>query len=460
MIPSQLIETAPAASPPAQMLRGQVRGAAVPAPDLVFGAVFDLLLPEEQESAVISPGTALPFDAESVVSDLPGDADAQVFPVDLAQTDDAERPARLDEASHARSPGDVGAVVPLSQSATVAFAEPELRISPRPEGQNTKGKVQASLAQTIVQGHFPKVTSVTTEQQNSVAAPLDERVALLGDQVLRDLPLSGRRSTGMQESEQAAAHKSSRGAPPPLIAATNPTTIRQAGEQVEVATDPAKRTWHTLDVQDNVVPSSDRPALSDRAPVQIASQAKEPLAAASQLIGAEKAEKAPALAEAMPDVGAAFGSAERAIAGAQNQSAITGPSTAGPETARHVANQIGMVVSGQPGGTTEIALNPEELGRVRLSMTAVDQTITLNLQAERPETADLLRRHIDTLAQEFRALGYDNIAFSFGGDERPTQDETSAQSQFDGDSMVPDTSESEAATMQQSGQQTLLDLRM
>ncbi len=84
------------------------------------------------------------------------------------------------------------------------------------------------------------------------------------------------------------------------------------------------------------------------------------------------------------------------------------------ETARHVATQIAVAITNNPGKSTEIALNPEELGRVRLSLSANDGAITLNVVAERPETQDLLRRHMDLLAQEFRQLGYTSISFSFG----------------------------------------------
>ncbi|MCK0095790.1 flagellar hook-length control protein FliK [Yoonia sp. F2084L] len=98
------------------------------------------------------------------------------------------------------------------------------------------------------------------------------------------------------------------------------------------------------------------------------------------------------------------------------------PSTA-PEMARHAANQIAVVINNSSGKATEIALNPEELGRVRLSMTAVDGAITLHMSTERPETQDLLRRHIDVLAQEFRALGYDTISFSFGPEGQSKQEQ-------------------------------------
>ncbi|RXL51583.1 flagellar hook-length control protein FliK, partial [Citrobacter sp. AAK_AS5] len=43
----------------------------------------------------------------------------------------------------------------------------------------------------------------------------------------------------------------------------------------------------------------------------------------------------------------------------------------------------------------ELTLSPEELGRVRMTLTTQDGTLTLAIQAARPETIDLMRRHID-----------------------------------------------------------------
>lgn len=106
---------------------------------------------------------------------------------------------------------------------------------------------------------------------------------------------------------------------------------------------------------------------------------------------------------------------------------------ASPEVARHVASQLAVAISQGTGRQTEISLNPEELGRVRMSISAADNSVSLTLLAERPETADLLRRHIDILAQEFRALGYADINFSFG-DESAGQD-------------APENTAAEAATM-------------
>jgi flagellar hook-length control protein FliK len=96
----------------------------------------------------------------------------------------------------------------------------------------------------------------------------------------------------------------------------------------------------------------------------------------------------------------------------------------GGEMARTVAQQLSVAVAPGTGKTTEIALNPEELGRVRLTLSAGEGTLTLNVMAERPETQELLRRNIEMLAQEFRALGYQDLSFSFSGDGQAEHGQT------------------------------------
>jgi flagellar hook-length control protein FliK len=79
----------------------------------------------------------------------------------------------------------------------------------------------------------------------------------------------------------------------------------------------------------------------------------------------------------------------------------------------HIARQLAEIVQHMPSRPVEITLSPEELGRVRLSVTPGENSIVVNILAERGETLDLLRRHIDQLTQEFENLGYDDIGFSF-----------------------------------------------
>ena len=63
----------------------------------------------------------------------------------------------------------------------------------------------------------------------------------------------------------------------------------------------------------------------------------------------------------------------------------------------------------------EVTLNPEELGRVRLTLRSVDGSMSVSVAVERPETLDLLRRNIDMLASQLRELGYKDLSFSFAG---------------------------------------------
>jgi hypothetical protein len=65
----------------------------------------------------------------------------------------------------------------------------------------------------------------------------------------------------------------------------------------------------------------------------------------------------------------------------------------------------------------EVTLSPEELGRVRMTLVTHDGNLTMVIQADRPDTLDLLRRHIDSLAQDFRNMGFNDLNFSFGRDQ-------------------------------------------
>ena len=97
-----------------------------------------------------------------------------------------------------------------------------------------------------------------------------------------------------------------------------------------------------------------------------------------------------------------------------------------PGTAQQIAVQIADAMRGGGGRPVDLTLNPAELGRVRLTLSAADGTMAVQITAERGETLDLMRRHADLLAQEFRNIGYGGTAFEFarqsGGQSRPDAD--------------------------------------
>ncbi|MEL7211325.1 MAG: flagellar hook-length control protein FliK [Pseudomonadota bacterium] len=83
-----------------------------------------------------------------------------------------------------------------------------------------------------------------------------------------------------------------------------------------------------------------------------------------------------------------------------------------PEVQRAVMVQLAQAQL-KPDQPVELRLDPQELGQVRMVLTSQEQSLTLVMSAERPETLDLMRRHIDQLAQEFQEMGYTDLNFSF-----------------------------------------------
>lgn len=90
------------------------------------------------------------------------------------------------------------------------------------------------------------------------------------------------------------------------------------------------------------------------------------------------------------------------------------------ETPGLIARQMAEALQRLPDRPVEIALNPRELGRVRMSISAAETGITVSMIAERPETLDLMKRNIDQLTVEFESIGYSNINFAFAEGEAQT----------------------------------------
>ncbi|MBS1301872.1 flagellar hook-length control protein FliK [Loktanella sp. SALINAS62] len=84
-------------------------------------------------------------------------------------------------------------------------------------------------------------------------------------------------------------------------------------------------------------------------------------------------------------------------------------------TADAIARQIAVTVRQTSDQTMELILSPAELGRVRMTLTPQDQGLAVVLMIDRPETAELMRRHADMLEHELRSLGYAAVTLSFGG---------------------------------------------
>lgn len=115
--------------------------------------------------------------------------------------------------------------------------------------------------------------------------------------------------------------------------------------------------------------------------------------------------------------------------GAHSQGTTSAAMLSAAGQARPIAGQLAATATALKNGSTEIALSPEELGKVRMTLTPSETGMIMVITAERPETADLMRRNIDVLAQEFRDMGMEDVAFSF---DQPGDDPQTDQQHEDG----------------------------
>lgn len=95
-------------------------------------------------------------------------------------------------------------------------------------------------------------------------------------------------------------------------------------------------------------------------------------------------------------------------------SPASSPWQASRQEATQVMRQISDGIQKMSEGGVELRLNPEELGSVRMQFTQNEQGLNVHILAERTETLDLIRRHIDQLAKELAESGFDATGFTFG----------------------------------------------
>lgn len=113
-----------------------------------------------------------------------------------------------------------------------------------------------------------------------------------------------------------------------------------------------------------------------------------------------------------------------------------------PDLPRHIAQQMADAVHRSGGDRgVDLLLNPAELGRVRISLSPSEAGMTVQILADRPETLDLIRRHIDLLAQDFHSLGYEATEFAFAQHQGGAQNGTNQNSSHPMDSLDDDAPE-------------------
>jgi len=114
--------------------------------------------------------------------------------------------------------------------------------------------------------------------------------------------------------------------------------------------------------------------------------------------------------------------------------------------AKNVIMQIAQAALAGGSQAVEIALDPIELGKVRMTLHTSETGINVQILADRPETIDLMRRNAHLLEAEFENLGYQDIGFEF------SQNQQNATPQNTGDQTNP-TGEGQPLASETAGRQ-------
>ncbi|MCQ0969224.1 flagellar hook-length control protein FliK (plasmid) [Paracoccus sp. TK19116] len=125
-------------------------------------------------------------------------------------------------------------------------------------------------------------------------------------------------------------------------------------------------------------------------------------------------------------IGAVAARIDGATVSASDSAALTAHGRSPEVTAQNVARQIGEATLRHRQGEIEIALSPEELGRVRLVVSGGERGAIVTVFFDRADVLDLMRRHPEQLLQDLRDSGFADARLdlrdgSGGQRQRPEQ---------------------------------------
>lgn len=331
-----------------------------------------------------------------------------------------------------RAPVSVGPV-PQAERTAVAISEPQAR--PAPAEQQAKPRGQATpilpLQSSAPQTYSPQPQAVSAEAARSQSLPQSQTAPQPVVQLLPQLtkPVAQMVPAAVQAVYPAAAITLAPQAAPATIQTAAPAPLPATA----TAEDPPKQAATTR-VGGWTIPAARTPSPYVLVPQQSATTI--PAAPQTLMGGAEMT------MDALPDLDSTL----QPLLTPASSTALT-PTTsllahAPSTTAQVIAQQIASVLanpSAEGDAPLELALDPPELGRVRMQMAEIAGVMTLTIQAERPETADLMRRHLDLLAQEFSDAGLDSpsVHISQDGAEHQGRDDGDAPTQSSAANAAP-----------------------
>jgi flagellar hook-length control protein FliK len=362
---------------------------------------------------------------------VPGPAQAQGQAIAAPPKDALAHPDRAPRA--VVSPDDSPRVAPATLASGPplrALAMPSQAALPAPVPAATLGPWPAPMAADPPA--LPQGKPITAVPAPMLEAPIAPDIADLPRPVLQ-LPMA----KGPVSPAQGPVGVAVTGLPRmvwsdtamPALPVPQPGPITQPAMEIAAGTGAVTRPWPPEGALP-VTPAPVPPAVAAPIPLSLpvpVMQAVPPLpvmAMAAPLVAADPARGPASLpsATALSDLGdpgaLPLGLASVTAHAAPGRLGLPPPDLAPlAQTASQQIASGAAQVQADPGGPVDIALDPPELGRVRLSLVEVNGTMTLSITAERPETADLMRRNLALLAEEFSRLGLDapSVDISGGG---------------------------------------------
>ena len=407
-----------------------------------FRAADDL--PAEPDAERTDPPEVPPGHPEGAREESGGDGaptDGEIAAASDPRPGEAPRHTRdaPDTAAPARTGPEAAARAPLAEAANAHAPSAAASAASEPGRDGARGMAQGWLRMS------EGIPHAATRREASTPAPAPQDATLSPSP--RDapaMPSTGpegpRPRVAAEDPAREAPARASRDAqaeyPAPRVPPERGAMARDAAAQRP--TPPVPET--PAGTAEDRMPRADRPRAETRAesPATTATTATPATTAPADIrevprTGADTAPRVGAIAQPAPDArlpdrgrddaeqgtGPARAEPSGGLRGASEAAALQrsdmADTTRTTQTARAIASQISAGALRGGERPVEIALSPEELGRVRLSLAGTGEAgISVTVQAERSDTLELMRRHAGELEEAFRALGYDMVTFDFG----------------------------------------------
>jgi hypothetical protein len=103
----------------------------------------------------------------------------------------------------------------------------------------------------------------------------------------------------------------------------------------------------------------------------------------------------------------------------QPVTAQNAPGAAPAITMRDLPQTVATALRETPDRQVELRLDPPELGAVRFGIDSQATGLVVTIIAERPDTADLMRRHAEQFLADLRQAGFQGASLQFGSSGNP-----------------------------------------